>query len=125
MPSGPKVATTSGRSSPSTIATRSTSSSNGTSAQAAVGIAEPLVPVRRPADDAPGVGVLDPADGAEGLPGGAAPLRDRPALAVGGVHQEEPELGIGQVQRDDRGDPVRVVVRVRHHHAQRPAHGPR
>ena len=80
------------------------------------------MPVRRPADDAPGVGVLDPADGAEGLPGGAAPLRDRPALAVGGVHQEEPELGIGQVQRDDRGDPVRVVVRVRHHHAQRPAH---
>jgi hypothetical protein len=38
------------------------------------------------------------------------------------VHQEEPELGIGQVQRDDRGNPVRVVVRVRHHHAQRPAH---
>jgi hypothetical protein len=26
------------------------------------------------------------------------------------------------VQRDDRGNPVRVVVRVRHHHAQRPAH---
>jgi hypothetical protein len=26
------------------------------------------------------------------------------------------------VQRDDRGKPVRVVVRVRHHHAQRPAH---
>jgi hypothetical protein len=80
------------------------------------------VPVRRSADDAPGVGVLDPAGGAEGLPGGAAALRDRPALAVGGVHQEEPELGIGQVQRDDRGNSVRVVGRVRHHHAQRPAH---
>jgi len=38
------------------------------------------------------------------------------------VHQQEPELGIAQVQRDDRGNPVRVVVRVRHHHAQRPAH---
>ena len=56
---------------------------------------------------------------------GVAPLPSAiaPALAVGGVHQDEPELGIGQVRRDHRGNPVRVVVRVRHHHAQRPTHG--
>ena len=38
------------------------------------------------------------------------------------MHQEKPELGIGQVQRDDRGNSVRVVVWMRHQHAQRPAH---
>jgi hypothetical protein len=48
-------------------------------------------------------------------------VRDRPTLAIGGVHQQEPRVGIGQVQRNDRGNPVRVIVRMRHHHAQRPA----
>jgi hypothetical protein len=50
------------------------------------------------------------------LPSAIAP----PSPSV--AHQEEPELGIGQVRRDDRGNPVRVVVRMRHHHAQRPTH---
>ena len=91
--------------------------------QAAVGIAEPLVPVRRPAEDAPGVASSTRRTAPRVSGVAPLPFRDRPALTVGGVHQEEPELGIGQVQRDDRGDPVRVVVRVRHDHAQRPTHG--
>ena len=100
MPSSPNVMTTSGCSSRRIAATRSTSASNGSVLQPVVGVPQPLVAVRGPAQRDPRPAILVFPDRAEGLARGERRIGDHAGLAARGVDEDEPEARIVRVQRD-------------------------
>ena len=83
---------------------RVTSSSKGTSATPSVRQAQPLVTVRARPGPPRGL-VLGLADRPKRRPGGREPVSDVPALAEGGVNQDEPEVRLIRVQRDSPAAP--------------------
>ncbi len=89
----------------------------------AVRVPEPLVAVRLAPERDPRPAIFLLAHDAEGLPRGAAPLRDLPGGAVRRVDQDEPERRIVGVQRDGAGATERVVIGMRDDHGEAANHG--
>ena len=74
---------------------------------------EPLVPVRDPAESAPCRLVLGLAYRRQRLARGGKAFPDVTQLAMGRVHQDEPEVGLLRMESDASGNRVSVVVGVR------------